>query len=879
MNAGSSPRSDSGAGVRAAAALFRLLLFACPSEMRAEYGAAMRADFAAAVREKGGSAAILGFVDVVSAGIAERAHALGRDLAFALRGMRRAPLFACVVVLTTAVAIGANGALNGLVANIVLRPLPIAEPSTLAVLWEVDRLHGYTRSAFRYDDYVALSGVRTLKQVAALAPIGGTLVGGSAAPRVVSGAAIAGAFFETYRVRPVIGRLLDERDERDGARPVVISDELWRSRFAANPNVLGRTVKIEDTQMTVVGVAPPGLRFVDLWRAMIDHADYFIPLRASAYAGAGHAVLVVARPAADLAEVDADLHRTFATLAVTHPATNRYVSARAVWTNDEIRGPMLPSLVAVSLAVLAVLAVACANVANLFLSRAAARTAEVATRYALGASRRRLIAQLLTETTLYVVLGGVLGIALAATIVHAIATTIDAGSPVVHLQHLDVEWKTFVATGASIGIAALLVGLAPAIALSRPDVVGTMKGSDRSGTGRGRAFRATLVTLEIALAIAIVATAAISARSYYRLANEPMGFDTRDVSVAFVVGVSRHRYDTAARADAFLDAVRSRVLGAPGVAAAAWAATTPFLGEAQASFTVQGARYAEGSEPEADLDTVSDEYLRALRVPVLAGRDFTTSDRVGAAPVAMVSKSFADRYLNGVAAAVGKHITIHRSTSGVPIQARTVVGVTGDIRNQMSARQQPTMYAPVAQLPSVFMKLVVRSKLSTVEVADIVRAAIAAVDKTVPPATATSLEHEFYYDALARRMTDIMLSSLAAIALALAVAGIYAVVSYSVACRTREIGVRAAFGASPSRIAAMVLRDAFRLAAVGSVLGVGLAGVSAWALKGFLDVDAPIDGFTAVTVLAIAACAIGLAAYLPARRAAHIDPVVALRYE
>jgi predicted permease len=881
VNAVSFRRSRSAFAVRAALAIFGLLLAACPREMRAEYGAAMRADFSASVRARGMRAALLAYADVIAAGLAERAATIGRDVGFALRGMRRTPLFALVVVATTAVAIGANGAVYGMLANIVLRPLPVADPSTLAALWEVDRLHGYTSEAFTIEDFDAVRrSVRTARAIAAVAPVSGTLVASGGPAKSLRGTVVSGDFFRMYDARPQLGRLLDARDERDGANTVVLSDGVWRSRFGADPKIVGRTVRIDDVPATVVGVAAPSFFFIDLWRGQVDYADFFSPLHASAYRRSGHRLVVVARRDASLGALEADVRRTFASLAAAHPDVDGNLSARAVSVTDAVVGPLRPSLIAVGLAVLAVLAVACANVANLFLSRASARAGEIATRFALGASRRRLVAQLLTETTLYVVAGGVLGLALAAATVHAIAGVIDAGAPVVFLSHLDVDWKTFAATGGSIVLAAVLAGSVPALALSRPDLVSAMKSGDRSSAGGGRVLRAALVTLEVALAIAIVATAAIATRSYVELASKPLGFDTRGVSVAFVVGASRRRYDTAARAGALFDNIRDRVVATPGVAAAGWASTTPFIGESETSFRVEGAHYAPGGEPDADVDLVSAGYFAALRVPLLAGRDFAATDRFDTAPVAIVSRSFAARYLGGVERAVGKRITIEMSALDVPLTPRTVVGVVGDVRPHVVVEPLPTMYAPNAQIPYAgYQKLVVRGSLPAAQVAAAVRAAVAAVDARIPPPTATSLEHEAYYDALDRRLTDIMLGVLAAIALSLAVAGIYAVVSYGVARRTREIGVRAAFGATPRGIAALVLRDALKLASAGIGLGLGLAAAAAWALKSFLDVEAPVDAITAATVLGIVVAAIGIASYLPPRRASRVDPVVALRYE
>ncbi|HEX3551131.1 MAG TPA: ADOP family duplicated permease [Candidatus Elarobacter sp.] len=866
--------------MRVTLALFNVLLAACPREMRAEYGDAMRQDFTAAVRAGGAPAALHAYADVLAGGLAERAATVWRDVAFTLRGMRRTPLFSLVIILTTAIAIGANGAIYGLMSTILLRPLPIANASELVALWEVDPIRGYTDEAFTFDDFAAVRrDDRTLGTVAALSPTGGTLVGAGGPPRALRGAAVSDDFFALYSARPEVGRLLGAGDARAGARTVVISDQLWRTRFDAGPSIVGRTVRIDDTPLTVVGVAPPRFFFADLWRGQVDYADYFVPLDETRH-GISHSLLVVARPVASRAAVDADLQRTFATLRLTYPGTDAGLSARTLRITDAILGPMRPSFILMGLAVLAVLAVACANVANLFLSRGSARAAEIATRFALGATRRRLAMQLLTESTLHIVAGGAIGLAIAAALARTITGLIDAAAPVLFLRHLQADWGTFASTAGVIVVASVLAGAAPAIALSRPDLVGTMKGGDRAGTGAGRALRGALITLEVALAIAVVAAAAITTRSYLAMTTRPLGFETRDVSVAYTLGASPKRYATAARAERFYAAVRSRVLATPGITSAAWATTTPFVGEAQAPFTVAGAAYAPNSQPYGDFDDVSPGFFATLRAPLLAGRDFTAGDRPGAPQVAIVNASFARRYLGGIGAAIGKRITIAASAVDVPEQPRTVVGVAGDMRQRYGVEMQPTMYAPIAQLPPAgWVKMVVRSRLSAAEVASTTTDAIAAVDATIPPATSTSLDFERTTDAFDRRLTGQMLAALALVALGLAVAGIYAVVSYAVARRTREIGVRVAFGASPRSIAVMVLRDAVRLAATGIVLGCALAGLVAWQLKAALDVDAPVDVVTALTVLGIIAAAIVVAAWLPARRAARLSPVIALRYE
>jgi predicted permease len=882
VNVVSSPQSDRDANLRIALAVFDALLFVCPREMREEYGRSMRAHFADAVCEHGAAAALRGYADVIAGGLMERAAILRRDVLFALRGMRRTPFFAATVILTIAVAVGANGGVYGMLSTILFRPLPFANAPSVAALWEVDRVHGYTGEGFAIDDFEAVRRQNhTLRAVAALRPASATLVGSGGPPKVLRGTHVTGEFFALYGAHAELGRLLDARDERAGSSAVVLSDEVWRTRLRADPSIVGRTVRLDDVPRTVVGIAPPRFYFADLYRGQVDYADYFVPIDPALYRRAGHLFFVSALAAAPRPAVDADLQRIFASLALTHPDTNANLSARSVPIADAIFGPMRPSLVAMGLAVFALLAVACANVANLFLSRGSARSGEIATRFALGASRRRLVSQLLTESSLYVLAGGLLGCAIAALLVNAVASVIDSAGPVIHLKHLSADWRTFAATGVTVVVAALLAGGAPALALSRPNVAASMRGADRSQTGStGSRLRAALVTLEIALAIAVVAAAAISARSFYVLSSKPLGFETHNVTVASMLGASTHRYATAASVDRFLGAILGRVRSAPGIGAAAWAATTPYIGSSQAGFTVAGAHYARGSEPDADVDMISDGYFGALGIPLLAGRDFGHADGPSGVPVAIVSRSFAERYLGGVEHAIGKRITIGMASLDVPQAPRNVVGVVGDVRDHLAWAPQPTMYAPLTQIPSIgWLKLVVRSPLSPQQVAAVAGTAIAAVDPTVPAPSATSLDFEKRVDELDRRITDEMLGAFALLALALAIAGIYAVVSYGVARRTREIGVRVAFGAAPRTIVRMVVGGALRLAAAGIVVGCALAGAAAWALKTYLDVDAPLDAVTAGTVVAVIAVAVIAAAWLPARRAARVDPSAALRYE
>jgi predicted permease len=868
-----------------ASRVFRACLLAFPRDMRLEYSAEMRHDFAtrlaAVASERGAFArwlfALHNYLDTLTTGVGERFAIIRGDVFYALRGAARAPLFAIIIVLTIGIAIGANATIDGFISRIVFSPIPVSDPGSLRLVWEVRPNVGTTRGTFTYDDAM---NVRAQSKAFTTLGMSATVsaVLGVQRPRMLRGEAVSGEFFSTLQLHPQIGRLLARSDERESANSVVLSDALWRMAFGADPSVIGRPIRLGDRTATIIGVAPPRV-YEPGGRAVITGVAFWQPLHRSVWQNNGYNIRTFgrARPGISSDAVNADLRRIFTSIAVQRPAYAG-TSARAPLVADELYRDIGPVLWTFILVALGVLVVACANVANLFLSRGSVRATEIAVRFSLGATRRRVIWQLLTETMLYAIAGGAIGIVVAAFGSRAL---VNAVPPYFSFaREANVDWIVFGLTLVFIVVAAIVAGLGPALALSRPDVLDQLKGGGRgSDAARGGRMRRSLVVGEIAVAMAIVVTAALSVRTIDGMLHEPLGITPRGVYVADVVGLSWFRYNTAPKANAFSAKVQARIAQSPGIRAAAWTTLVPAVNTPSTAFEIVGRRAPTARKSIALSASVSPGAIQLLGIPLIGGRFFDARDRLGGAPVIIVSQSLARAYFGSVRAAIGARIIPDFSTYDLLMVPRTIVGVVGDVRPYVAAPTMPAMYTPLSQMPMLDMFLVVDTTLGTSDVAALVKAAIQSTDPQVPAPATFSLEHAISTNYSDQQTATTTLAVLALVALLLAIAGIYATVSFDVSRRTHEIGVRIALGARAPAIVMSIVRDVAGFTAVGLGAGIVLSTLAAKASEGQLVDFSFVNPTTYVATIVIILAAIAAATLVPALRSVRVQPVVALRYE
>jgi putative ABC transport system permease protein len=816
-----------------------------------------------------------------------------QDLRYGIRTLAKSPGLTAAAILALALGIGANTAIFSVVNAVLLRPLPYADPDTLLAVGQVwarndDRPGGDRLSSLSEDDVVALRGVTAaapepgappgLVQVAAyFSPRGGFSLTGRGDPQQVYGTSATWELFEVLGVRPILGRGFAAEDDRQGAPPVaVLSHALWRSRFAGDPSIVGTSVVVNGVPHTVAGVMPPGFRFprdgaADLWvTARVQETDSRPPYYLNAVART--------RPGTTPAAVQTAL------AAATRRIRERFPDAPSDWTlrvaqlQTQLVGDAGPALMILLVAVALVLLIATANIANLLLARATARRREMAIRAALGAARRRLARQLITESLVLACAGGVLGWVLALWGVDLLVALGPRNLP--RLDEVGVDRGVLLYTALVTLASGFLFGLAPALQIVRARLAATLSGSAPGATDHeGRRLRNALVVGEFALAVMLLCGAGLLVRSLARLEDVSPGVDTRNVLTASIT-LPQARYADGAKRAAYFRRLVEDVGRLPGVEAASVSmALPPNLLVMTNPYVVEGRPPQAGQSPPAVPQLmISPGYFRALGVPLLRGRDFTDADVPDAPQVMIINEPMA-RQLFPREDAVGRKIQTGQYDPRNPWT--TIVGVVGDVRyTGLDQAPEPTMYTPYAQdswWPTMY--LAVRSPLGPEALLDEVRGAVAAIDPDIALAQVGTMDDLLGRSVAEPRFRAILLGLFAAVALLLAVVGIYGLVAYDVGRRTREIGIRMALGARRADVLSLVLRQGMALAAMG--IGLGLVGAFALcrALAGILFGVTPVDPPSfAVATLAMGAVALA-GCLVPARRAARVDPMVAMRSE
>jgi putative ABC transport system permease protein len=806
---------------------------------------------------------------------------LGQDLRYGVRLLHRSPGFTLVAVFTLALGLGATTAIFSVVESVLLRPLPYADANRVIVLRETTPKVGTVSVSYPdFLDWRAQS--RTFGAMAAVYSETFNL-GGVDRPENINGEAVSPDFLAVLGVHPALGRDFEPSEEKAGTAPVaLLSDRLWQSHFGRDPLVIGRTIRLDGASVTIVGILPPDFRSP-------DEADVIEPIGVWATGnddmqrrGSRGDMAVVGRlaPGATLAGARSEMTGIAAQLAQTYPATNDQFGVALEPIRDTFVGDVRPAILVLFGAVLFVLLIACANVANLFLVRGAARAREVALRITCGASRGRILRQMLTESVVLAAVGGVLGVALALAGIPGITWLAGPDLPAGSAVALDGTVLLF--TGATVLVAAVLFGLVPAVYATRADLQSELRDSGRttSASREQHRLRSVLAAAEIALALILLVGAGLMTRSLSRLVAVDPGFQPDHVSTAELT-LTTPQYDDDAAMRRFWNELLGRVRALPGVEAAAAGTGVPMTNDhSRADVTLEGMPLPRaGSWPHPDIHRVSPGYLGTLGVPLVRGRDFTDADGPDTPRVALVSAPVADQFFPHQDA-VGKRLMFGHPDAGKAPAWLTIVGVVGPTKLYGLANPpRLEVYVSARQYPSPDMTLVVKSGLDAPALNTEIRGAVRAIDRDQPVFNVATMS-ELMKTALAtQRVVLVLLGLFSGVALVLAAIGIYGVIAYTVARRTHEVGIRLALGAERHTVLRMILAQGATLAgagiAAGLILAFGLTRVMAALLYSVSAADPVTFAAMALLLLLVAL----LASYVPARRAVNVSPTIALRAE
>jgi len=794
------------------------------------------------------------------------------------------PSFTAVALLTLALGIGANSAIFGIVNAVLLRPLPYGEPDRVVMLWSHwTNWHKTWVSEPELADYQTT--LQSLEYVAGFSYDSFNLTG-TGEPVRVRAAQVQAAMFAALDVHPILGRVFSADEDRPGAAHVALLTEgLWRSQFGSDPSIVGRTIQLDATSYTVVGVTSSALRLpIDFASRTITHL--WLPLRLGPVdptdrQNHGLTVLGRLRPGVTLARAQAEVDALTGGFFQQFPNFyDRAFGVTVVPASVEVFGDVRPALVVLLLAVGAVLLIACANVANLLLARSDARQKEIAVRVALGASPWQIVRQLMTESLVLAAVGGTLGVGLGWALTRALVVLNPLKIPRVQDVALDGRVVAFTAV---LSIATgLLFGLAPALQSSRSSMQPALKQGGRDSRATTGWLRRSLVVFEIAASVVLVAAAMLLARSFARLLDVDAGFTPTHVLTLRTSLPSTHYADGAAMARAYVEVGR-RLREAPGVVAAGGVIGLP-LATTRGDTGVALEGDPPGGRPDhaADWQVVTPGYFEAMRIPLRAGRTFTEADRADTLPVVVVNEAMAAKFWPGQSP-VGRRAALGINSN----RWMTVVGVVADVRHRgLDASARPELYRPHAQFrfgsrdtsPNVAaLTWAIRTSSDPLAATSAARAAIRAVDPTLGISDVETMEQVLADSTSDRRLNMLLFTLLGGLALALAAVGVYGVVAYSATQRTHEIGVRMAMGARPVDVLRLLLGEGGRLAAIGIAIGSTAALIASRLIRGLLfNVSATDPATFAVVPLALLAVAL-LASYLPARRAMRVDPMIVLR--
>jgi putative ABC transport system permease protein len=887
------PRGDGADPLAAqlADAVYRALLVALPRGFRREFGdemACLFRDQRDAARDRAESARLWTHAvrDLMVHGARERfggrrigfeglhwrwpVSALANDFRYALRTMRRQPGVASIAVLTLALGIGLNSAVFSIIHAVLLRPLPYPEPDRLVMVWEKRPREGVYDNVVAPADYLDWARLNTVfERISPLTMLTVDLTG-AGDPVRLEAAGVGVQFFDVLGVRMLAGRTFAPHEGVLGRHRVAVLDHaIWQARFGADRGLVGRTILLNGLPFEVIGILPPAFEFpsrADVWVPLILDAGPQPPSRGL------HQLNVYARlrPGVTFEQSRAEMDRLGRQLEAQYPDTNRGHGPHVVRMKDELVQPVRAGLLVMLAAVSFVLLIACVNVANLLLARAASRRREMAVRTALGAGRARLAAQLLVESLTLAAAGGAAALGAAAVFLAGFRRFLPPDLTVFGFERVGLEPEVLAYTLAIAGVTGLVFGVFPAWQLSRQDPNEPLKEGGRSPAGVRRRLRAGLVIAEVALASLLLVAAGLMLRSFQALLDEEPGFETRDALV-LTLPLPAARYRGQEQVRSLFTDLESRLAGTPGVRAAGAISHLPMSGmDSRLGIAIEGREPTPDAPTRAHPRSVTSGYFAALGIPVLRGRAFTPTDDERAPLVAIVNETMAARYWPG-----GSPIGARVRLGG---EWREVVGIVRDVKHWgLDRAVNPEMYMPARQYRWNIMNFAIATTGDPSSVAAAVLEHVKAVDSALPLPELSTMADVMAQSMAVRRASMLLLGTFGLLALALAAIGIYGVMAHLVAARTMEIGVRVTLGASPADVMTLVLGEGLLQACLGLAIGFATALLLSGSLDALLYRIDPRDPITFASSGLVLLAAALLACTLPARRAMRVDPAAAIR--
>jgi putative ABC transport system permease protein len=810
-----------------------------------------------------------------------------QDLRYAFRGLARRPGFTAIAVITLSLGIGATTAIFSVVQAVLLRPLEYQASDRLIKIRGFDTKDGTISNLSPADFMDFARDAKTLEQAGANGFVGlFTIGGGVGEAERVGGVNVTAGFFPTLGVRPALGRLFGAEDDTPTAETtVLLSDGFWRRRFGADPGIVGKAISLNARSATVIGVLPPNYRHIEInpeRPADVFAAFGFDPAQPNR---GGHFIRGVARlkDGVSVEQARAEIETIAARLQQQFPNTNTDQGVKVDPLLESMVSESRPVILLLSAAVIVVLLVACANVANLLLAHGTGRLRELALRAAIGADRKQLVRQMLTESTALSLLGAAGGLLVAFWATRALTALAATGIPRADQIGLNTGVLVFAVIAAV--TTSVLFGLMPALHLSKQDLNDALKEGGRSqGASIGRGARELLIVAEVAMSIALLVGAGLLIRSLWQLQQVDPGFRA-DKVLAMEVSLPTARYPEGEQMP-FYQRLEERVAAKPGVAAIGAINILPL----SANYDSRGVQVEDHPKPEGQgydpqARSATPGYFSAMGIPLMAGRNFDAHDVDSGQLVVIVSEAMARKYWPGESSVVGKRITFN---SGIPMErqqvvggpgSRVVIGVAGNVKHLgLDEDEVPMFYTPHTQQPSYHtMRVVVRADAEPAALTRMVREELTQMDREVPLSQVTTLSSALDATVAAPRMRANLLGLFAALAMILAAIGVYGVVAYMVGQRTQEIGVRRALGAKAVDVIAMLLREAMRPVAIGVVIGIAGAYAMTRLLAAMLFEISATDVTTYVVACAVLAVAALLASIVPARRALGVDPITAVR--